>query len=58
LAKAAERRMGLFNPLELANKAWVFATVGQKDASLIAALATAAERNMGHFNPQSLANTA
>ena len=42
----------------LANIAWAFVTVGQKDAPLFAALATAAERRMGHFNPQNLSNTA
>ena len=42
LAVAAERRMDGFNPQELANTAWAFATAGQKDASLFAALAAAA----------------
>ena len=50
--------MGDFNPQDLANTAWAFATAGQKDASLFAALATAAQRHMGAFNPQALANTA
>ena len=58
LAKAAERRMGHFNPQHLANTAWAFAMVGQKDALLFTALAKAAERRMGHVNPRDLANTA
>ena len=58
LSTAAEWRMGDFNPQELANTAWAFATAGQNDALLFAALATAAERRMGDFNVQNLANTA
>ena len=47
-----------FNPQNLANTAWTFATSGRKDEPLFAALATAAERRMRDFNPQDLANTA
>ena len=36
-----EWRMFNFSPQNLANKAWAFATVGQKDVSLFAALAKA-----------------
>ena len=43
LATAVRRRMGGFIPQELANTAWAFATAGQNDASLFAALAKAAE---------------
>ena len=55
---AAEQHMGGFIPQNLANAAWAFATAGQNDASLFAALATAAEQHMGGFIPQELANTA
>ena len=47
-----------FNMQELANTAWAFATAGQKDVSLFAALAIAAQWRLGDFNPQELANTA
>ena len=50
--------MGHFKTRNLADTAWAFATVGQTDALLFAALAKAAEQRMGHFNPQNLANTA
>ena len=58
MATVAEQHMGDFNVQELANTAWAFATAGQNDALLFAALATAAERRMGDFNVQNLANTA
>ena len=47
-----------FNPQELANTAWGFATADQKDVSLFTALAVAAERRMDGFSPRNLANTA
>ena len=50
--------MGDFNPQDLANTAWAFATVSHKDEGLFTALAAAAERHMGDFNLQELANTA
>ena len=58
MAAVADEHMGDFNAQELANTAWAFATTGQNDALLFAALATAAERRMGDFNVQNLANTA
>ena len=39
LAREAERRMGDFNQRNLTNTAWAFATLGQTDALLFAALA-------------------
>ena len=42
----------------LANLAWAFATIGQKDEQLFAALAGAAVQRVGDFNSQELANTA
>ena len=50
--------MGDFNAQELANTAWAFATAGQNDTLVFAALATVAVRRIGGFNPQNLANTA
>ena len=44
LAREAERRMGNFNPQDLANTAWAFATLGQP--------------GLDDFNRQELANTA
>ena len=48
----------IFNPQELANTAWAFATADQKHASLFAELATAAQRRLGDFDAQNLANIA
>ena len=58
LAREAEGCMGNFNPQELANTAWAFATLGQLDAQLFTALARAVERRVGNFNTQNLANAA
>ena len=51
------QKVGNFNPQDLANTAWAFATLGQLDAQLFTALAREAERHAGNFNPQDLANT-
>ena len=51
LAKEAERRVVDFNPQELANTAWAFATLGQADAQLSTTLAREAERRVGDLNP-------
>ena len=50
--------MDQFKAQELANTAWAFATVGQKDEPLFNALAKMAERRLDQFNAQELANTA
>ena len=50
--------MGNFNPQDLANRAWAFASLGQPDARLFTALAREAERRLGGFTAQNLANTA
>ena len=47
-----------FNAQGLANTAWAFATVGQKDEQLFKSLAKMAERRLDEFNAQGLANTA
>ena len=52
MAKEAERRVGDFNPQNLANTAWAFATLGQLDAQL----AREAERRVDKI--EQLANTA
>ena len=54
LAKAADQQMGHFNAQHLANTAWAFAKMGQKESSLFAASAIATVRHMGDFNPQAL----
>ena len=46
LAREAERRVGDFNPQNLANTAWAFAMAGLSDASLFGVLAKAAERHV------------
>ena len=50
LARAAERRLSDFNPQNVANTAWAFATVNYRDEQLFAALAIAAERRLSEFN--------
>ena len=50
LATAAERRLSDFNPQEVANTAWAFATVNYRDEKLLAALAIAAERRLSAFS--------
>ena len=42
----------------IANTAWAFATVGQKNEPLFTALAKAAERRMKDFEAQAISNTA
>ena len=51
LAREAEHRVGDFNPQNLANTEWAFATLGQPDAQLFTSLAREAARCMGDFNP-------
>ena len=46
LAMTADRRVSEFNRQDLANTAWAFATVGQSDEKLFAALARVAKRLM------------
>ena len=50
LAIAAERRLNKFNPQDVANTAWAFATVSYRDEKLFAALAIAAARRLSEFN--------
>ena len=47
-----------FNPQDLANTAWAFATVGHEEKQLFTSLAAAVERRMKEFNSQELVNTA
>ena len=49
--------MGDFNAQHLANTAWAFATVGQSEDTLFAAVQRVAELRLGDFNAQQLANT-
>ena len=60
IAEAAVRGgLGGFNPQNLANIAWAFATVGVRADALYAAIAEAAVRGgLGGFKPQELSNTA
>ena len=57
VAKAAESRLGEFSAQNLANTAGAFATVGQLDEALFAALARTATL-FGELNWRDLANTA
>ena len=58
LASDAERRLGDFKPQDLANTAWVFATLGLIDVEMFAAVAREPERCPGNFKSQGLADTA
>ena len=58
LARAAERRVGDFIAMHLANTAWVFATASQSETSLLVALARAVERHIGDFDAQDFVKTA
>jgi len=50
--------MSAFSAQGLANTAWAFATLGQLEEKLFAALASQAELRVSEFNDQELANTA
>ena len=58
MARAAQGRLGEFNPQHFANTVWAFATVNYRDEKLFAALATAAEWRLSEFNSQEPTNTA
>ena len=53
-----ELRGDEFNLQELANTAWAFATVGEKNELVCTAVAMAAQQRIADFKPQELANTA
>ena len=57
IAKEAKYSLDQFNAQSLANTAWAFATVGEKDEPLFNAVARMAERRLDQFNAQGLANT-
>ena len=50
LARTAERWLSEFNPQDVANTGWAFATVNYRDEKLFAALARVAERRLSEFN--------
>ena len=58
LSAAALARIKLFNPQDLANTAWAFATAGCATPALFDAIAAESERRVLDFSPQGLANTA
>ena len=58
IAREVPRRLGDFNPQELANTAWAFATLKYVDEKLFVSLAIVADRRLSEFNPQNVANTA
>merc|ERR1711967_31125 len=59
LPEAVRRRLGGFNPQELSNTAWAFATAGHASPELFKAIsAEAVRRRLGGFNEQALSNTA
>ena len=58
MVRAAERCTCDFDAQNLANTAWAFAIVSQRDSQLFVGLARTVRRRIGHFNAQDLANTA
>jgi hypothetical protein len=53
------RRLGDFNPQDLSNTAWAFASAGHASSELFKAIsAEVVRRRLGDFNPQHLSNTA
>jgi len=58
LSAVVERSAGAFNPQELANTLWAYATLGEApSASVLGALSAVVERSAGAFKPQDVANT-
>ena len=58
IAAASISKIADFNPQDLANTAWAFATLQIKDEGLLGAIAAASISKIADFNPQDLANTA
>jgi len=59
LPEAVRRLRGSFNPQDLSNTAWAFATAGHASPELFNAIsAEAVRRQLGGFNEQDLSNTA
>ena len=56
-ARQATGRMRDFNPQNVANTVWAFATLGVKDEELLRAAARRATERIRQFNPQNVANT-
>ena len=58
LSPAAVLHIWEFNPQDLANTAWAFATLAVEESELLEAVRPAAVCKIWEFNPQNLANTA
>ena len=59
LPEAVRRLRGSFNPQDLSNTAWAFATAGHEAPALFKAIsAEAVHRRLGGFDEQALSNTA
>ena len=56
--EAVRRELRDFNPQDLANTVWAYATAGHAPPALFEAVARAAVPRMGEFKPQHLSNTA
>jgi hypothetical protein len=56
--EVAEKWLSEFNPQNVADTAWAFATVNYRDEKLLAALARVLEQQLNEFNLQAVANTA
>ncbi|KAJ1636936.1 hypothetical protein T492DRAFT_860833 [Pavlovales sp. CCMP2436] len=58
IARESEQHIGSFNPQNLSNTAWAFATLGTPAPQLFDAIARESEHRIGSFTPQELANYA
>ena len=57
LARATEQRLSEFNPQNLSNAVWAYATAKHAAPALFDAIAEeTVHRKLGFFNPQNLAN--
>ncbi|KAJ1463485.1 hypothetical protein M885DRAFT_503820 [Pelagophyceae sp. CCMP2097] len=57
IAAEAPKKIATFNPQELANTVWAYATAGVEAPALFEAIAAEAPKKIATFNPQDLANT-
>jgi RAP domain/FAST kinase-like protein, subdomain 1/FAST kinase-like protein, subdomain 2 len=58
IADAAQVRINEFNPQNLSNTAWAFATLNHEAPALLDAIANAVQVQINDLNPQALSNTA
>jgi len=57
IARESEQRIGTFNPQDLSNTAWSFATLGVRAPKLFDAIVRESVQHIGSFTAQNLTNT-